>query len=237
MSLTATLDATWPAAATHQIDGVTIREGQGGGSRVSAATAPGPVSVDTLRRVENAQRALGQVPLWRVPAAQTDLDEMLSAEGYGVADDTVMMQAPTAQIAHQELGLMTAFRIAAPLAVQREIWAEGGIGPARLAVMARAMGPKTTVMGRLGNHPAGTGFIAAHEGTAMVHALEVLPRFRRQGLARNMMVALARWAEEAHIAQLCLLVTTANAPARALYTAMGFEEAPGYHYRIKEETP
>lgn len=237
MSLNTLLDATWPAASTRRIDGVTLREGRGGGNRVSAATAPGPVGVETLGRIEEAQRALGQVPLWRVGAAQTDLDEVLAAEGYARADETRLMQAPTDRIAHQELGLMTAFRVADPLAAQREIWADGGIDPARLAVMARATGPKTTVLGRLGNHPAGAGFAAAHEGTAMAHALEVLPRFRRKGLGRNMMIALARWAEEVGCAHLCLLVTTANAPARALYTAMGFEEAPGYHYRIQEETP
>ena len=117
----------------------------------------------------------------------------------------------------------------------REIWAEGGIGPARVAVMERVTGPKTGLLGRLKDQPAAAGFVALHEGIAMVHALEVRPRHRRAGMGRLMMVQAALWAEAQGARHLAVLCTRDNAGANALYAAMGFSCAGTYHYRIKEE--
>ena len=115
---------------------------------------------------------------------------------------------------------------------QKEIWAEGGIGSARLAVMERADGPKTTILGRDGNSPAGTVFVAMQNGVAMLHAMEVATAFRRRGLARKMIAAVGHWAADHGTSHVALLVTKANAGANALYASMGFEVVGEYHYRI-----
>ncbi len=119
----------------------------------------------------------------------------------------------------------------APLECQAEIWAAGGVGPARLAVMARARGPKTWLLGRAADRPAAAAFVAAHGGVAMLHALEVSPAARRAGLGSAMTRAAARWAADNGAGVLALAVTEANAPARALYAGLGFRESGGYHYR------
>ncbi|WP_108257566.1 hypothetical protein [Mangrovicoccus ximenensis] len=62
-----------------------------------------------------------------------------------------------------------------PLAIQEEIWALGGIGRDRLAVMARAAGPHVSLMARDGDTPAGTAFAAVHGDVAMIHAIEISP--------------------------------------------------------------
>ena len=43
--LFAAVDATWPAAEDTQVGGWTIRDGRGGGQRVSAASGIGDIAV------------------------------------------------------------------------------------------------------------------------------------------------------------------------------------------------
>jgi hypothetical protein len=57
--------------------------------------------------------------------------------------------------------------------------------------MERAAGPKTALLGRVRDRAAGTAFVALHDDVAMVHALEVVPGFRRAGVARNLMQGAA----------------------------------------------
>lgn len=237
-ALIAALEATWPAARTWSHGPVTLRDGAGGGSRVSAATAPGPVGAAVIAGAAQAMRAIGQTPLWRLHAGdpgQQALDAELAAAGYLHRDETIFMAAPAPMLAARPLDVMSAFRAWPPLAIQREIWDDGGIGPTRRAVMDRATPPKATLMGRVGEFPAGTAFVALHDGIAMIHAIEVQARFRRQGLARNMIIAAARWTVEQGGDTLALAVTARNVAARSLYHTMGFDRRAAYHYRVRED--
>ena len=56
----ATIDGTWPAAAYHRLGPWTLREGRGGGSRVSAATCDVPVSAADIAAAEAAMGKMGQ---------------------------------------------------------------------------------------------------------------------------------------------------------------------------------
>ena len=58
--------------------------------------------------------------------------------------------------------------------MMREIWAAGGVGPARLAVMERAK-TKTGIFSRWNEKPGGVAFAGLHDGVCMVHAVEVVP--------------------------------------------------------------
>jgi GNAT superfamily N-acetyltransferase len=115
-----------------------------------------------------------------------------------------------------------------------EIWAAGGIGPGRLAIMDRAPEPRAGLICRAADRAAGVGFVAMAEGVAMVHAVEVLPDHRRQGVGRLLMRAAANWADRHGGTWLALAVTSANAPARALYEGLGMDEEARYHYRMRE---
>ena len=68
----------------------------------------------------------------------------------------------------------------------------------------------------------------------MIHALEVLPHQRRQGVAGRIMRAAAIWAEEQGAHTISLIVTQANAGAGALYASLGMSLVGQYHYRIQE---
>jgi GNAT superfamily N-acetyltransferase len=166
---------------------------------------------------------------------ETQLDRDLSARGYVTKDMTNMYAAPVGLIASNRPPPVTSFEVWPPLAVQAEIWAAGGIGARRLNVMDRARHPKTTLLGRVKDKPAGTGFLGIAEGCAMIHALEVAVEYRRRGLAKHLTHAAAFWARDQGADFLTLVTTQANAGANALYTSLGMTLVGQYHYRILPE--
>ena len=225
--------ATWPPAATTQVQGWSIRDGQGGGSRVSAATWDATGAPD-ITVAEHAMDALGQRPIFMIRPQDETLDHLLADRGYVVRDPTQGYGIDVDRIAKAPPPV-SSFAIWPPLAIQTEIWARGGIGPERLAVMDRVQGPKTTIFGRIADKPAGVAFVALHGTSAMLHALEVAAEFRRRGLARIMMQHAAKWAQDAGVRDLYLLVTRANVAANDFYVSLGFQPVSGYHYRHRPE--
>ncbi len=97
--------------------------------------------------------------------------------------------------------------------------------------MDRAQVPKAAFLARIDNRAAGVAFAALHGPPAMLHALEVLPDFRRKGVGRLVLTGIAHWAQGQGAQTLALAVTEANTPARALYERLGMQDAGGYHYR------
>lgn len=229
------IEATWPPARRWQDGPFTLRDGAGGGKRVSAATTRQPVTADELPRAERAMRDTGRPPLFMIRDGEVALDACLATQGYGIVDPVNIYCAPVAGLAHAEIPPVTAFAIWEPLAIMLEIWAAGGIGPARVAVMQRVSAPKTALFGRQANRPAAAGFVAIHDRIAMVHALEILPRHRRAGLGRHLMAQAARWAAEHDADHISAVCTQANAAANGLYTSLGMTLMGYYHYRQKDE--
>lgn len=225
-------EATWPPASTQTLGPWTIREGRGGGKRVSAATAHAPITQGDIPAAEAAMRALGQPPLFMIRDGDAALDSLLDGAGYRLIDPVVICAAPVAAIATEHPPATSTFTIWEPLAIMKELWAETGIGPERLAVMGRVTGPKTAVLGRVNDRAAGAGFVAIHQGIAVIHAVSVTQAQRRQRTAVNMMREAAYWAQDHGATTLCALVTAANAPARALYASLGMRDVGHYHYRI-----
>ena len=276
------MEATWPPARTQHLGPWTIRDGAGGGKRVSAATADGIWTEADLAQAEAAMRAQGMRPLFLIregggeSAGRAEgaaggrgggvgggerggigeragiggvasacggagagsgggagngaaLDTALAARGYHIIDPVVAYACAAGGLA-QPPG-MTTFAHWPPLAIARDLWAEGGIGPARLAVMDRVTGPKCAILARQADRPAGVAFVAVSAGVAMLHALEITPARRRQGSAQHIVQAAAGWALTQGAATLSLVVTVANQPARALYASLGMQAVGHYHYR------
>jgi N-acetylglutamate synthase len=230
--------ATWPPEAVREVGPFRVALGGGGGNRVSAAqlTATGgdggTFDGAEIAAVAEVQRASGQEALFMVMDWQEPLDAVLAGAGFTSRDATLILAAGISTVAEAPPPVRC-FDIWPPLAVQEEIWAGGGIGPARLAVMARAVGPRTSIFGRIGDRPAGTAFVALHGDIAMLHALEIAPRARRQGLARTMVRAAAHWAKGQGATVFSALVTRNNAPALGLYASLGMEAVGQYHYRVQ----
>ncbi|TNJ47843.1 GNAT family N-acetyltransferase [Phaeobacter sp. B1627] len=227
------VEATWPCLRKDRLGPVTLRVGGGGGSRVSAATAEGDLSDAQVSEAETAMAALKQPRLFMIRDGERDLDAQLDRLGYEVMDPVVLWTCPPALLTDVEIPRVTTFCIWPPLAIQREIWETGGIGPERLAIMERSDVAKTSLLGRWDDKPAGTAYVAIHNGVAMLHALEILPHQRRKGMGVWIMRQAARWAAAEGARELVVLCTRANTGANALYARLGMTPAGGYHYRIK----
>ncbi len=225
-------EATWPPARDWEQNGWTLRDGAGGGKRVSAATRSNKGADPAA--AETAMKEAGEVPLFMLREGEGDLDAALEARGYKIIDPVNLYTCPISNLTDIPIPRVTAFNIWEPLAIMEEIWATGGIGPGRLDVMARAE-TKTGILARWNEKPAGTAFAGVHDGICMVHAVEILPHQRRQGVAQWIMRKAAFWAEEQGAHTMSVLCTQANSAANALYASLQMEVVGQYHYRIKED--
>lgn len=94
-----------------------------------------------------------------------------------------------------------------------------------------------TVPGAPGEPPAAIGRCVVDGRWAGFAAVEVDPARRRQGLATEVMAALARRALDEGASAAWLQVEDDNAAARALYADLGFAPHHAYHhYRAPEES-
>jgi ribosomal protein S18 acetylase RimI-like enzyme len=211
------------------------RAGAGGGKRVSARICVGDWTEADLARAEAGAEPgvmAGAGALILIRAGEAALDSALDRRGWRLVDPVIAYAAPVAGLL-ADLPPLAAFPHWPPLAVARAIWEEGGIGPERLAVMERVAGEKTAVLARLGDRPAGVAFAACQGPEAMLHALEVRPALRRQGVGETLLRAVAVWAAGQGAERLSLVVTAQNAGARALYARLGMQVVGHYHYRMK----
>ena len=229
------IDATWPAAAVSECGPFRIREGRGGGKRVSAATLRGAFAAEDITAAEDAMRGLGQVPLFQIREGDEALDAALEARGYTVIDPVTMYAAKAEDIATEVPPRTAAIQAWEPLEIMREIWASGGIDAARIEVMFRACEPKTGFVSRWRDKPAGASFCAMHDGISMVHAVEILPFQRRQGVGRWLMRRAAYWTLDHGGHTLSVICTDENAAANGLYASLGMSVVGQYHYRILAE--
>ncbi|MDD9717252.1 GNAT family N-acetyltransferase [Dinoroseobacter sp. PD6] len=225
------IDATWAAPRLHRVGPFTLREGQGGGQRVSAATTDQVPKPAEIAAAAQAMRALGQRPLFMVRGAQRAFDAALEAAGYEVNDPVIVMEAPIDTVARDGPPPVSAFPIWPPLQIMQEIWAEGGIGPERLAIMAGSCDPKTAILGRVKDRAAGCAFVAIHAGIAVMHAVEVSPALRRMGTARNMARGGADWARRHGATRFAILTVADNAASQGVFTSLGMVPVEHYHYR------
>lgn len=226
------VEATWPPAGRRACGPFVLRDGAGGGQRVSAASVEGPFTeADLSAAIAAMAQPLFVVWPGRGPA-EADLDMALAARGFARHDPVVAYAAPVSRLAG-EVPHLTAFPHWPPLEAARAIWGEGGIGPARLAVMDRVTGPKAAVLGRIADRAAGAAFVACDGPEAMVHALEVRPAARRAGLGGHLLRAAANWAAEQGATRLSLVVTERNLAARTLYARAGMDLVGQYHYRLR----
>ena len=79
--------------------------------------------------------------------------------------------------------------------------------------------------------PAAVARGVVEDGWLVITAVTVAEEFRRWGLARAVMAALAAAGRERGAHSCLLQVSEDNAPALALYARLGFTEHHRYHYR------
>lgn len=226
------MDATWAPFAMHKAGPFSLREGRGGGQRVSAAnlTDEGFEAGD-IDLAEDGMKRLGQRSLFQVRPQDQELDAELARRGYQIVDPVTLYVGETAAIGAMDQRPESLVSGPFGLEMMAKAWAKGGIERARIDVMDRVAGAKRYMLLRHDNRPAGAGFVAADGDVAMLHALEVSPIARRQGIGRTATAYAGQWAGEQGARWLALATVKENAGACALYESMGFEAVAAYHYR------
>ena len=227
------ITTTWPARRTRQEAGWEIRDGAGGGKRVSAVTLAQKDLAD-IDWIEATLTAQGQEHLFMIRDGDEILDEALAARGYEIIDPVTLYLCETAYLRPAPLPRAQSYCIWEPLHIMSEIWAAGGIHAPRIALMHRVQTPKTALLARIGDTPAGVGFLALDGEIAMLHAVEVLPSFRRRGVAKKLMAQAAKWADDHGARYMALMTTRDNKAANRLYSSLGMRPVGHYHYRIKD---
>ncbi len=233
--------AAWPAAETVHRQGWLLRASGGRSRRVNAASPLQPTAAFPAIRaeVERFYRDRGQPSVFRLtPLAPHDVDAQCEAAGYLKSEDCVVMIRPLASLVTGEAGVVLsspasmAWREGSALATgltRAETEARDGIlariRPASVAATvpgADPMGPS-----------AGFGLAVADGGWVGLFGIVTAEGARRQGVGHRLVRTLLAWGQERGARRAYLQVTTANAPAIALYQRHGFADAFPYHYRVE----
>ncbi len=228
-------DTSWAPVAMTKLGPFVLRRGGDGGQRVSSTSLwQDEFTEADINAAENAMAAAGQPLLFMIRDNDQALDMALKNQEYFVKDPVTLFAGPAARLAEHDPKGLTVIDAPEPMAVMAEIWETGGIGAGRLDVMRRATGPKACFLGRTDDQPAGVAYVGCDKDIAMMHALEILPEFRRKGLALQMMGAMGAWALRNGAQTFSLVVLTENDAACGLYEKLGMVKVGQYHYRKKE---
>ena len=105
----------------------------------------------------------------------------------------------------------------------------------RREIIHRIEGEKKIARVMIDGQVAGVGLGVVEEDMLGLFSIRTLPEYERRGVAWSVNCALAMWGEENGAETAFLQVESENAPALALYAAMGFKTKYTYWYRILED--
>ena len=226
----------WPALREVLLDGWVLRFSEGLTRRANSANPLGPVSEVDLRGCETLYRRLGLPTIIRVLSLiGPSVDDRLAIAGYTGEGESCVLYGPIEDIEaarDPDVGLLDEptpewFGAMAVLqnhssdqaATYRRIVGQLAI-PAAFAALSDEGGIVALAYGAL------------HNGLLCYESVITDRLRRRRGWGRRIIKALAAWARDQGAVGVCLEVEAHNAPARALYDAIGLKtELYRYHYR------
>jgi GNAT superfamily N-acetyltransferase len=226
----------WPALREVLLDGWVLRFSEGLTRRANSANPLRPVSHADLGACEALYRRLGLPTIFRLLSLIDPLvDERLAEAGYTGEGESCVLYAPIEDIAAgrdpdvklvcqptpEWFDAMAALQnhSSEQAAIYRGIVGQLAI-PAAFAALSDEGGTAALAYGAL------------HNGLLCYESVVTDRRRRRQGWGRRIVNALAAWARDQGAVGACLEVEAHNAPARALYAAIGLtRELYRYHYR------
>lgn len=241
-ALIAEMEASWPPETAVDGDGWRLRVAPGGGSRVNSARRLGAAvdGADALAAVERFYAARDADALIQAREDDGALSEAASAAGYAAFDHSGLYEGSISDACAAPSTPPDGVRLIrvehVPAALE-QFWASLGVGAPRLAVMARAAGPKTAVAARVGDRLAGAVFVSAPSGRAFVHALAVAPTARRRGIAALMTRAALTIVAERGAARFATSVVRGNVASEGLFQTLGARPSGGYIYLRKSLKP
>jgi GNAT superfamily N-acetyltransferase len=226
----------WPAPDTARLGGWLLRAGGGWTRRANSTLLlgdPGMPVADALDRVRSwyADRGLPAVLAVPLPA-QAPADHTAARLGWTVDVETEVLTAPVPAGAGDPGGADPGdpgVLLSGTLTPQWEsVYRARTVPPVGRRILE---GPDTVVFASIvadGTTVAiGRGVVV--EGWLGVAAVEVLPGYRRRGLAGRITAGLLGWGAARGARRCYLQVESVNTAARALYARLGF--TPHHRYR------
>lgn len=238
-------DAGWPAPITGRLGEWRLRAAGGWTGRANSALAvgdPGLPLPEAVTAVERWYAGHGQTPLINVPLPYADrLDAHLEAIGWSHHPRTLVQTISLANLvaavpAQPGLPPVTLSTAPSPGWLAITAGRKGALPAAALRILTGVDLLRFAEVYADGELLA-TGRGAVTAGWLGISLLEVLPHARRQGLARLVIGALARWAGEHGATGVYLQVVEHNSAATALYERLGFATHHHYLTRHPARTP
>lgn len=245
-ALAAMQEATWPPAEIQDLKDAAgapvwrLRWTDGAGRRAASArplTSDAAALSAALPDVAAFYRARSGDTVLQLPDGPLSEALALSGLGYSAEAPTCCLAVDAAPLAARAYAVSArpyVIEIDAPVAALSALWRGAGIGAARQGMMARAAqsphgGRRFAI--RLESRLAGAAFIGLGPSGGMLHALTVAPRFRRRGVARDLIIAGARYViASGGPATLMIDVEQNNAAALSLYEGLGAAAFGRYRY-------
>ncbi len=232
----------FPAERVEVADGWWLRYAPGCAWWVRTVLPYGEAGPEELvRRVtgaENFYAAHGAVARFQISprACPAELDTLLAERGYRWEGPSSLRMAWTADVLDRLPG--GRMRVAVedrPTRAWFGTWyavqGDGGDPRPEWDMLERVQRPCGYARAMMGDDVVAVGRVVADAGWAGVCGMATLPRARRDGAARCVLAALARWASARHAGRMYLQMESGNLPALRLYEQAGFTEVCGYHYR------
>jgi ribosomal protein S18 acetylase RimI-like enzyme len=241
----------WPAERVEAVGPWRVRLNRGMTRRANSVLPvpvergrEAPVAVaPLLERVEALYRAEGLMPRFQLtPRAQpAELDELLAARGYVIEAPVSIQTAPLSLLVGGEALGGDATCTSRLCDDWFEVAGRRGRFAAQPGLFRELLGRLAGRAGFAAVRAAGrvvcTGLAVHEEDAVGVFGMRTLEAARRRGAARALLGGIARWARARGATHAYLQVEVDNAAAAALYRAVGFREAYGYHYRTLRSGP
>ena len=235
----------WPAVEVQECDGWCLRSTHGVTHRANSVWPNGAGGTLSLQEkleaaeafyTERARPAIFQL----CPASQPALlDDVLERRGYTRGRDTAVQVAALTDVLDRTAGGEMAVTLENAcddrwLTVYGETEAVEPTDLLRRAEIMRRIEPAATyAVAWSGAIPCAVGSAVCEDGWVGVFNMATAAAYRRQGVARTVLHALATWAHELGASGAYLQVMRDNAPAWELYRHLGFTTLYGYHYRSR----
>jgi len=236
--------AGWRACEEDWIGGWLLRAAGGFTGRANSALAagdPGLPLAAAIGKVSSWYSERGLPPMIAVPyppgqPSASYLDRVLADLGWPVRTDAAIVMTADARTLAAQAGAANLAAVsvdAEPDAawLARYHYRGQPLPPVAMKLLISAPWQAFASV-RSGGETVAIGRVAHAGDWAGLTAIEVDPRFRRQGLATVVTCALAAAAAKRAARTIYLQVTDGNYGARALYRRLGFTDHHGYHYRV-----
>jgi len=236
--LEAVADRAWPPADLLLHDGWELRAtGPGIGRRVNcvAPLAAGATPLEEkVAAAESFYRQRGLAPTFKLTAAARPggLEAFLAGRGYRI-DAPVLILTRSLEARHESPPPLPGHPSAEWLAANAAVPSHYGAAPeAFLALLGRIGPPAVFSAVEEEGEAAAMGMAVADGEWVGLFEIGTRPGCRRRGLARGVVETLLAWGAGHGAGAAYLQVMESNAPARALYSGLGFGEAYRYWYRV-----